>query len=67
MLWVSFNIFGNPTKDDIRVAYISTERDGYNVTVCEANDYAKLNLNQFTFRTKDITRYEYKWSQQINS
>ena len=54
-----FNIFGNPTKDDIRVAYISTERGMINnVTVCEANDYAKLNPGtQFIFRTKDITRY----------
>ena len=56
---MSFNIFGNPTKDDIRVAYISTERGMVNnVTVCEANDYAKLNPGtQFIFRTKDITRY----------
>ena len=54
-----FNLFGNGTKDDIRVAYISTERGLVDdVTVCEANDYAKLNPGtQFIFRTREFTKY----------
>tara|TARA_B100000287_G_scaffold300004_1_gene283154 strand:+ start:681 stop:4778 length:4098 start_codon:yes stop_codon:yes gene_type:complete len=54
-----FNLFGNANKDDIRVAYISTERGMVdNVTVCEANDYAKLNPGtQFIFRTREFTKY----------
>ena len=54
-----FNLFGNANKGDIRVAYISSER-GFidNVTVCEANDYAKLNPGtQFIFRTREFTKY----------
>jgi len=54
-----FNLFGNATKKEIRVGYISTER-GYidNVTVCEANDYAKLNPGtQFIFKTREFTKY----------
>ena len=56
---MSFNLFGPATKDSIRVGYISTERgfvDG--VTVCEANDYAKLNPGvRFIFKTRDSIRY----------
>ena len=54
-----FTIFGNSTKEEIRVGYISTER-GFvdNVTVCEANDYAKLNPGtQFIFKTREFTKY----------
>ena len=41
---MTFNIFGDATKEDIRVGYISTER-GYisDVTICAANSYAKAN------------------------
>ena len=54
-----FNLFGPATTNDIKVAYISTERGLVeNVTVCEANDYAQLNPGtQFIFRTREITRY----------
>ena len=54
-----FNLFGNANKGDIRVAYISTERGLVDdVTVCEANDYAKLNPGtQFIFRTREFTKY----------
>tara|TARA_B100000287_G_scaffold201268_1_gene190068 strand:+ start:1995 stop:5714 length:3720 start_codon:yes stop_codon:yes gene_type:complete len=54
-----FNLFGNATDGEIRVAYISTERGLVdNVTVCEANDYAKLNPGtQFIFRTREYTKY----------
>ena len=54
-----FNIFGAATGEEVRVAYISTERGLVdNVTVCEANDYAKLNPGtQFIFRTREFTRY----------
>ena len=54
-----FNLFGNATKGQITVGYISTER-GFvdNVTVCEANDYAKLNPGtQFIFKTREFTKY----------
>ncbi len=46
----SFDIFGPPTKEGLRVGYISTDR-GYvsGVTICEAKDYAKLILVQFLF------------------
>ena len=54
-----FNLFGPATTNDIKVAYISTERGLVeNVTVCEANDYAQLNPGtQFIFQTREITRY----------
>ena len=40
----TFNIFGPPTKKDIRVGYISTDR-GYveGISICEANNYAFKN------------------------
>ena len=40
----TFNLFGPPQAKDLRVGYISTDR-GYvsNISVCEANEYAKLN------------------------
>ena len=56
---MSFDIFGPASKDAIRVGYISTDRgfvDG--VSVCEANDYAKLNPGtRFIFRTRNFTKY----------
>lgn len=56
---MSFNIFGPATKNSIRVGYISTDR-GFvdNVTICEANDYAKLNPGtQFVFKTRNFIKY----------
>ena len=50
----SFDIFGPPTKEGLRVGYISTDR-GYvsGVTLCEANDYAKVNPGTvFIFKTR---------------
>ena len=41
---MTFNLFGPPTKDDIRVGYIDPDRglvEG--VTICQANDYAIKN------------------------
>jgi len=54
-----FNLFGPATKDQIRVAYISTERGLVdNVTVCEANSYAQLNPGtQFIFSNREFTKY----------
>ena len=52
----SFDIFGPPTKEGLRVGYISTDR-GYvsGVTLCEANDYAKVNPGTvFIFKTRKI-------------
>lgn len=56
---MSFNIFGPASQNSIRVGYISTER-GFidNVTICEANDYAKLNPGtQFVFKTRNFVKY----------
>ena len=41
---MAFDLFGTPTKDDIRVGYIDPTL-GYvdGVSICEANDYAKNN------------------------
>ena len=56
---MSFDIFGPASKDAIKVGYISTDRgfvDG--VSVCEANDYAKLNPGtRFIFRNRNVIRY----------
>ena len=40
----TFNLFGPPQAKDLRVGYISTDR-GYipSISVCDANEYAKLN------------------------
>jgi hypothetical protein len=56
---MTFNIFGDATKEDIRVGYISTER-GYisDITICAANSYAKANPGTvFIFQTRKETRY----------
>ena len=54
-----FDIFGDPTKDDIKVGYISTDRGFVSgVTICEANDYAKLNPGTlFIFRNRKEIKY----------
>ena len=56
---MSFNLFGPATKSDIRVGYIDPER-GFvgNLTVYEANKYAKLNPGTtFIFRRRDKIQY----------
>ena len=53
---MSFNIFGPASQDVVRVGYISTDR-GFvdDVSVCEANEYAKLNPGvQFIFKTRNF-------------
>ena len=55
----TFDIFGAPSKDDIRVGYISTDR-GYvsGLSICEANDYAKLNPGTiFILKNRKEIRY----------
>ena len=55
----SFDIFGPPTKEGLRVGYISTDR-GYvsGVTLCEANNYAKVNPGAvFIFKTRKNIQY----------
>ena len=56
---VSFNIFSETTKDNIKVGYISTDRgfvDG--LSVLEANRYASENPGtQFIFRNRDKIKY----------
>lgn len=54
-----FNIFGSPLKNSIRLSYVSPE-DGLveNVSICEANEYAKKNPNtQFIYKTRDFVKY----------
>ena len=56
---MSFNLFGSATKSDIRVGYIDPER-GFvgNLSVYEANKYAKLNPGTtFIFRRRDKIQY----------
>ena len=55
----TLNIFTAPTKDDIRVGYISTDR-GFvgGVTICEANTYAKANPGTvFILRNRENIKY----------
>ena len=56
---MSFNLFGPASKSDIRVGYIDPER-GFvgNLTVYEANRYAKLNPGTtFIFRRRDKIQF----------
>ena len=55
----TFNIFGNATKENIKVGYISTDRGFISgVSICDANDYAKLNPGTiFIFRNRKEIRY----------
>ena len=55
----TFNIFGSPTKDDIRVGYISTDRGMVDdVTICEANELAKKDPGMlFIFRNRKKIEY----------
>ena len=55
----TFNIFDSPTKEGIDVGYISSDR-GYvqNVTICEANEYAKSNPGTvFIVRNREFVKY----------
>ena len=56
---LTFDIFGAPSKDDIRVGYISTDRGFVSgITICEANDYAKLNPGTiFILKNREKIKY----------
>jgi phosphatidylethanolamine-binding protein (PEBP) family uncharacterized protein len=56
---MAINIFGSETKDSIRVGRISPENGlDENVSVCEANQIAKLNPGtQFSFRSGDTIKF----------
>ena len=56
---MSFDLFGPPSKCDIRVGYISTDRGLVSdVSVYEANKYAQLNPGtQFIVRDRKKIRY----------
>ena len=62
-----FDLFGPASTSDIRVGYISTDR-GYvsNVSVCQANSYAKLNPGT-TFIIKTREKIEYKNINEVNA
>ena len=55
----TFNLFGPPQKNDITVGYISTDRGMVsNVTICEANDYAKINPGTvFIYKTRKEIKF----------
>lgn len=56
---MSFDLFGNTRREDIRVGYISTDR-GFvsDVSVYEANKFAELNPGaQFVVNNRDKTAY----------
>ena len=56
---MTFNLFGPPTKCDIKVGYISTDR-GYvaDINIHEANVYAKANPGTtFIFASRERIRY----------
>ena len=56
---LKFNIFGDRDRDDLRVGYISPDT-GYvsGITICEANEYAKLNPGTiFILKDRDQIRY----------
>ena len=56
---LKFNIFGDRDRDDLRVGYISPDT-GYvtGITICEANEYAKLNPGTiFILKNRDQIRY----------
>ena len=56
---MTFELFGPATKCDIRVGYISTDRGFVSgISVCEANDYAKLNPGTiFILKNRKEIRY----------
>ena len=56
---MTFNLFGPPTKCDIKVGYVSTDR-GYvsGIGIHEANLYAKQNPGTtFIFATRERIKY----------
>ena len=61
-----FDLFGKPSTSDIRVGYISTDC-GYvsNVSICQANSYAKLNPGT-TFIIKNRKEIKYKNINEVN-
>ena len=56
---MAFDLFGPPTKCDIKVGYVSTDR-GYvaGIGIHDANVYAKANPGTtFIFATRERIRY----------
>lgn len=56
---MSFNLFGPASSNDIKVSYIDPQRGLVtDVTICEANEYAKKNPGTtFIFKTRKVVRY----------
>ena len=56
---MAFELFGTAKREDIRVAYISPDLGLVdNVTICDANAYAKLNPGTvFIFKRRDKIKY----------
>ena len=56
---MTFELFGPAKREDIRVAYVSPDRGLVeNVSVCDANAYAKLNPGTiFIFKRRDKIKY----------
>ena len=64
----TFNLFGPVTDKDLKVAYISTDR-GYqdNVSVCDANLYAKANPGAVFIFKPDRTTVNFLNINQVNA
>ena len=56
---MAFELFGPAKREDIRVAYISPDTGLVeNVSICDANAYAKLNPGTvFIFKRRDKIKY----------
>ena len=56
---MAFELFGPAKREDIRVAYISPDQGLVeNVSICDANAYAKLNPGTvFIFKRRDKIKY----------
>jgi hypothetical protein len=51
---MSFNLFGPATSNDIKVNYIDPQRGLVtDVSICEANDYAKKNPGTTYFSNQE--------------
>ena len=56
---MSFDLFGNTRREDVRVGYISTDR-GFvsDISIYDANKYAELNpAAQFVVSNRDKVAY----------
>ena len=65
----SFNIFGPPTREGIRVGYISTDRGMVeDVSICDANAYAKKDPGTvFIYKARGIKTTKFLNINEVNA